>query len=67
MDWLGLEVHSLTARLSRDANVIDLESVTAGVDVAIELGLPEPERVSAEVYLYVDLDKVARLVDRDGR
>lgn len=64
VDSLGLEVDSLTARLSLDANVINLVSVAAGVDVAIDSVMLSLERVSAEAYLYVDLDNVARLVDR---
>lgn len=64
VDSLGLEVDSLTARLSLDANVINLVSVTAGVDLAIDSVYVSLEGVSAEAYLYVDLDNVARLVDR---
>ena len=64
VDSLGLEVDSLTARLSLDANVINLVSVTAGVDLAIDSVYLSLEGVSAEAYLYVDLDNVARLVDR---
>ena len=64
VDSLGLEVDSLTARLSLNANVINLVSVAAGVDLAIDSVVLQLEGVSAEAYLYVDLDNVARLVDR---
>lgn len=64
VDSLGLEVDSLTATLSLDANIINLVSVTAGIDLVIDSVMLNLERVSTEAYLYVDLDNVARLVDR---
>ena len=64
VDSIGLTVRNLRARVSLDANAMNLVSVNAGVDVGIrevQLGIVG---VLAEAYLYVELDNVARIVDR---
>ena len=64
VDSIGLTVKDVQARVSLDANAMNLVQITAGVDVRIkqvQLGITG---VFAEAYLYVDLDNVARIVDR---
>lgn len=64
VDSIGLTVKDVRARVSLDANAMNLVQITAGVDVGIkqvQLGIVG---VFAEAYLYVDLDNVARIVDR---
>ncbi len=64
VDSIGLTVSDLRARVALDANAVNLVQLTAGVDVSIkqvQLGI---SGVFAEAYLYVDLDNVARIVDR---
>ena len=64
VDSIGLTVADVRAHVALDANAMNLVSVTAGVDVGIkkvQLGLVG---VMAEAYLYVDLDNVARIVNR---
>ncbi len=64
VDSIGLTVADLRAHVALDANAMNLVSLTAGVDVGIkkvQLGLVG---VLAEAYLYVDLDNVARIVNR---
>ena len=64
VDSIGLTVKDVRAHVALDANAMNLVQVTAGVDVGIkqvQLGIVG---VFAEVYLYVDLDNVARIVDR---
>ena len=64
VDSIGLTVKDVRAHVALDANAMNLVQVTAGVDVGIkqvQLGIVG---VFAEVYLYVDLDNVARVVDR---
>jgi hypothetical protein len=64
VDSIGLEVDNLSAHLALDAQVASLVMLNAGVDVAIERVNLRIEGVLAEAYLYVDLDNVARIVDR---
>lgn len=64
VDSLILEVDRLEARLSLLALVANLVRVGAGADVVIDSVGLELEGVGAEAYLYVDLDNVARIVDR---
>jgi hypothetical protein len=64
VDSIGLEVDDLRAHLALDAQVASLVMLTAGVDVGIERVNLRIEGVLAEVYLYVDLDNVAHIVDR---
>lgn len=64
IDSIGLTVSDVKAHVSLDANAMNLVQLTAGVDVSIkkvQLGIVG---VYAEAYLYVDLDNVARIVDR---
>ena len=64
VDSIGLTVSNVRAHVALDANAMNLVSLTAGVDVGIkqvQLGITG---VAAEAYLYVDLDNVARIVDR---
>src|SRR5688572_27645037 len=64
VDSIGLTVKDVRAHVALDANAMNLVQITAGVDVGIkqvQLGITG---VFAEVYLYVDLDNVARIVDR---
>jgi len=64
VDSIGLTVENVRARVSLNANAVNLVQLTAGVDVGIkkvQLGIVG---VYGEVYLYADLDNVARIVDR---
>jgi hypothetical protein len=64
VDSIGLTVADVKAHVALDANAMNLVQVTAGVDVGIkkvQLGIVG---VLAEVYLYVDLDNVAKIVNR---
>jgi hypothetical protein len=64
VDSIGLTVKDVRAHVALDANAMNLVQLTAGVDVSIkqvQLGIVG---VFAEAYLYVDLDNVARIVDR---
>ena len=64
VDSIGLTVKDVRAHVALDANAMNLVQVTAGVDVGIkqvQLGIVG---VFAEAYLYVDLDNVARIVNR---
>jgi hypothetical protein len=64
VDSIGLTVENVRARVSLNANAVNLVQITAGVDVGIkkvQLGIVG---VYGEVYLYADLDNVARIVDR---
>jgi hypothetical protein len=64
VDSIVLKVDSLTARVSLNAKVADLVRLSAGADVRIDKVELRVEGVLAEVYLYVDLDNVAKVVDR---
>jgi hypothetical protein len=64
VDSIGLTVNDLRAHVALDANAMNFVTLSAGVDVRIkqvQLGITD---VFAEAYLYVDLDNVARIVDR---
>ena len=64
VDSIGLTVQNVHAHVALDANAMNLVQVTAGVDVGIkqvQLGIVG---VLAEAYLYVDLDNVAKIVNR---
>ena len=64
VDSIGLTVQNVKAHVALDANAMNLVQLTAGVDVGIkkvQLGIVG---VYGEVYLYADLDNVARIVDR---
>jgi hypothetical protein len=64
VDSIGLTVSDLRAVLALDANAANLVSISAGADVSIERVQLEIVGVVAEAYVYVDLDNVARIVDR---
>ena len=64
VDSIGLTVSDVRAHVALDANAMNLVTITAGVDVGIkkvQLGIVG---VLAEAYLYVDLDNVAKIVNR---
>jgi hypothetical protein len=64
VDSIGLTVADVKAHVALDANAMNLVQITAGVDVGIkkvQLGIVG---VLAEVYLYIDLDNVAKIVNR---
>jgi hypothetical protein len=64
VDSIGLTVADVKAHVALDANAMNLVQITAGVDVGIkkvQLGIVG---VLAEAYLYVDLDNVAKIVNR---
>jgi hypothetical protein len=64
VDSIGLTVSDVRAHVSLDANAMNFVQITAGVDVGIKKVQLSITGVLAEAYLYVDLDNVARIVDR---
>ena len=64
VDSIGLTVRDVRAHVALDANAMNFVTLTAGVDVRIKEVQLSITDVFAEAYLYVDLDNVARLVDR---
>lgn len=64
VDSIGLTVSDLRAVLALDANAANLVSLSAGADVRIERVEMELVGVAAQAFVYVDLDNVARIVDR---
>jgi hypothetical protein len=64
VDSIGLTVADVRAHVALDANAMNLVQLTAGVDVGIKKVQLGVVGVLAEVYLYVDLDNVARIVNR---
>lgn len=64
VDSIGLNVEQLRAHVALDANAMNLVALNAGVDVGIDRVNLEITGVLAEVYLYVDLDNVNRIVSR---
>ena len=64
VDSIGLTVSDVRAHVSLDANAMNFVQITAGVDVGIKKVKLSITGVLAEAYLYVDLDNVARIVDR---
>lgn len=64
VDSIGLTVQDVRAHVSLDANAMNFVQITAGVDVGIKKVQLSISGVMAEAYLYVDLDNVARVVDR---
>lgn len=64
VDSIGLTVEDLRATLALDANAANLVSITAGADVSIQSVELEIVGVLAQAFVYVDLDNVARIVDR---
>jgi hypothetical protein len=64
VDSIGLTVSDVKAHVALDANAMNLVQITAGVDVGIKKVQLGVVGVLAEVYLYVDLDNVAKIVNR---
>ena len=64
VDSIGLTVQDVRAHVSLDANAMNFVQITAGVDVGIRKVQLSISGVLAEAYLSVDLDNVARIVDR---
>ncbi|MGQ0814607.1 MAG: hypothetical protein ACT4O1_09090 [Gemmatimonadota bacterium] len=64
VDSIGLSVDSLTAHLALDARVANFLTLNAGADVSIDSVGLSIAGVVGEAYLYVDLDNVARIVNR---
>ena len=64
LDSLVLRVDSLDARLSARARVANLVSLDAGVSARIDSVGVTLAGVGAQAFLYVDLDNVARIVNR---
>ena len=64
VDSIGLTVANVKAHVALDANAMNLVQITAGVDVGIQQVQLGIVGVFAEAYLYVDLDNVARIVNR---
>jgi hypothetical protein len=64
VDSIRLRVEGLTAHLALDARVANLVMITAGADVSIDQVELQIDGVVAEAYAYIDLDNVARVVDR---
>ena len=61
---ISLEVEDLTARVSLQANVLDLLNLHVGVDAALGGVQLTIKGVEAEVLLKARLDNVARIIDR---
>jgi YD repeat-containing protein len=64
VDSIGLRVDDLRAGVALQANVANLVSVDAGVRASIDSVALDITGVYAQAFLYVDLDNVARIVDR---
>ena len=64
VESITLDVERVRARLSLDARVANLVQLSAGADVEIGQVRLEIQGVQAEVYLRVDLDNVAYIIDR---
>jgi hypothetical protein len=64
VDSIGLTVSDVRAHVALDANAMNLVQLTAGVDVGIKKVQLGVVGVLAEAYLYVDLDNVAKIVNR---
>jgi hypothetical protein len=64
VDSIGLTVQDVRAHVSLDANAMNFVQITAGVDIGIKKVQLSISGVLAEAYLYVDLDNVARIVNR---
>jgi hypothetical protein len=64
VDEISLEVEDLTARVSLQANVLDLLKLHVGVDAALGGVKLTIKGVEAQVLLKARLDNVARIIDR---
>ena len=64
VDSIGLTVDNLRAHLALDARVANFVTLNAGADVTIDSVGLSITGVLGEAYLYIDLDNVARIVNR---
>lgn len=64
VDSIGLNVQDVRAHLALAANAANLVTLDAGADVYIQRVRLDIVGVTAEAYLWVDLDNVARVVNR---
>jgi hypothetical protein len=64
VDEISLEVQDLTARVSLEANVLDLLRLHVGVDATLGGVKLTIKGVEAKVLLKVRLDNVVRILDR---
>ena len=64
VDSIGLTVNDVKAHVALDANAMNFVQLTAGVDVGIKQVQLSISGVYAEAYLYVELDNVAKIVNR---
>lgn len=64
VDEITLDVENLRAKVSLDAKLANLLSLTAGADVGIDKVKLTIKGVKAEVLLKVRLDNVANIIDR---
>ena len=64
VDSIGLTFNDVRAHVALDANAMNFVQLTAGVDVGIKQVQLSISGVYAEAYLYVDLDNVAKVVNR---
>jgi hypothetical protein len=64
VDEISLEVEDLTARVSLQANVLDLLKLDVGVDATLGGVQLTIKGVEAKVLLKARLDNVARIIDR---
>jgi sarcosine oxidase gamma subunit len=64
VDEITLEVENLKAKVSLDARLANLLSLSAGADVGIDKVKLTIKGVKAEVLLKVRLDNVAQIIDR---
>jgi hypothetical protein len=64
VDEISLEVEDLTARVSLEADVLDLLKLHVGVDATLGGVQLTIKGVEAKVLLKVRLDNVARIIDR---
>lgn len=64
VDEISLEVENLRAKVSLDARLANLLSLSAGADVGIDKVKLDIKGVKAEVLLKVRLDNVAQIIDR---
>lgn len=64
VDSIGLTVRDVRANVALDATAMNLVTINAGVQVYVKQVQLAIVGVFGEVYLYVDLDNVARVVDR---
>jgi hypothetical protein len=64
LDSVGLDVTSLRAHLSLDANVVNVVQLTAGLDLAATKVRLDMSGVFVESYFYTKLDNTTKIADR---